>query len=131
MAYDYQLSVILPAQPVTVYRAWMSSEGHTAMTGATATVDPRKGGAFTAWDGYIAGRTVSLEPGQRIVQTWRTSEFADSDPDSEITVLLEPVEGGCLLTLLHFNVPDGQVGYEQGGWQESYFDPMTEYFSRR
>jgi activator of HSP90 ATPase len=74
---------------------------------------------------------VALEPGRRIVQAWRTSEFAASHPDSEIEVSLEPADGGTRLTLLHRNVPDGQLGYEHGGWQESYFDPMKEYFSGR
>ncbi|MGA3030546.1 MAG: SRPBCC domain-containing protein [Candidatus Limnocylindrales bacterium] len=131
MAYEFEVSAVLPASPQAIYDAWMSSEGHTAMTFAEATVDPRPGGAFTAWHGYITGRTVSLEPGRRIVQTWRTTEFSDSDPDSEIEVLLEPVKGGTRLTLHHRNVPDGQVGYERGGWQESYFDPMRDYFSGR
>jgi activator of HSP90 ATPase len=131
MAYDFELSDVLPATPQAIYEAWMSSEGHTGMTGAEATIDPRPGGAFEAWDGYIAGKTIALDPGRRIVQTWRTSEFAGSDPDSEIEVLLEPVEGGTKLTLHHRNVPDGQFGYERGGWQESYFDPMRDYFSKR
>lgn len=131
MGYDYELSTVLPASPRAIYDAWMSSAGHTAMTFAEAKVDPRPGGAFTAWDGYITGRTVSLEPGRRIVQTWRTTEFSDSDSDSEIEVLLEPVKGGTKLTLHHRNVPDGQLDYEHGGWQESYFDPMKDYFSGR
>jgi activator of HSP90 ATPase len=131
MAYDFELSDVLPATPLEVYEAWMSSAGHTAMTGSEATVDPRPGGAFQAGDGYIWGRTVSLDPGRRIVQTWRTSEFEESYPDSEIEVVLEPVEGGTKLTLHHRNVPDGQTGYEEGGWQENYFDPMREYFAAR
>ena len=40
--------------------------------------------AITAWDGYISGRNVELIPGERIVQTWRTSEFGVSDPDSNL-----------------------------------------------
>ena len=131
MAYDFELSDVLPATPQAIYEAWMSSEGHTGMTGAEATIDPRPGGAFEAWDGYITGKTVAVNPSRRIVQTWRTSEFAGSDPDSEIEVLLEAVEGGTKLTLHHRNVPDGQFGYERGGWQESYFDPMRDYFSKR
>jgi activator of HSP90 ATPase len=131
MAYDFELSDVLPATPQAIFEAWMSSEGHTAMTGSETTIDPRPGGAFEAGDGYITGKTVALDPGRRIVQTWRTSEFAGSDPDSEIEVLLEPVEGGTKLTLHHRSVPDGQFGYERGGWQESYFDPMKEYFSGR
>ena len=131
MAYDFELSDVLPASPQAIYEAWMSSGGHAAMTGAEATIDPRPDGAFEAGAGYITGKTVALDPGRRIVQTWRTSEFAGSDPDSEIEVLLEPVEGGTKITLHHRNVPDGQFGYERGGWQENYFDPMKDYFARR
>jgi activator of HSP90 ATPase len=129
MAYDYELSTELPAPPDEVYAAWMSSEGHSAMTGADATVDPRLGGEFTAWDGYITGRTVALDPGKRIVQTWRTSEFGPADPDSEIEVLLEPAPNGTRLSLHHRGVPDDQTDYEHGGWQESYFEPMMDHFS--
>jgi hypothetical protein len=32
-----------------------------------------------------------------------------------LTVTLEEVEGGTLLTLVHSNVPEGQTSYEQGG----------------
>lgn len=131
MAYEFELSTTLPASPSDVYEAWMSSERHGAMTGTEARIDPRPGGEYEAGDGYIWGRTVALERGRRIVQTWRTSEFDESDADSEIEVLLEAVDGGTRLTLHHRNVPDGQIGYEQGGWQDNYFDPMQDYFAGR
>jgi activator of HSP90 ATPase len=131
MAYDFELSTTLPASPEAVYEAWMSSEGHAAMTGAEARVDPLPGGEYEAWDGYIWGNTIALEPSRRIVQTWRTSEFEESDADSEVEVLLEAIDGGTRLTLRHRNVPDGQLGYEKGGWQDNYFEPMREYFSAR
>ncbi len=31
----------------------------------------------------------------------------------------------------HSHVPDDQLGYEEGGWQKSYFDPMKAYFATR
>ncbi len=131
MGYDFEVSDILPGTPDDICEGWMSSERHSAMTGADAHVDPTVGGAFDAWDGYITGRTLALEPGRRIVQSWRTSEFTDAHEDSQIEVLLEPVgEGTTGVTIRHTNVPDGQLGYEEGGWQESYFDPMREYFSQ-
>lgn len=129
MGYDFEVSDTIPAPPHEVYEAWLSSAGHSAMTGADAQIDPSVGGAYEAWDGYITGRTVELEPDRRIVQAWRTSEFDDSHPDSQIEVLLEPAEGGTKVTIRHTNVPYGQLGYEQGGWQDSYFDPMRAYFS--
>ena len=68
-------------------------------------------------------------PGRRIVQSWRTTKFTKQDPDSRIEVLLETIPEGTRLTLHHTNVPDGHTGYQDGGWQQHYFDPMKQYFS--
>jgi activator of HSP90 ATPase len=126
--YDFEQSDVIPATPQAVYDAWMSGEGHAAMTGGGAEVDPRVGGEFTAWDGYIWGRTLELEPGARIVQSWRTSDFEDDDADSQIEVLLAPAPGGTELRLRHTGVPADQLGYENGGWRDNYFEPMKTYF---
>jgi hypothetical protein len=36
-----------------------------------------------------------------------------------------------LLTLVHSDVPDDQRDYEEGGWEENYFEPMRAYFAKR
>jgi activator of HSP90 ATPase len=131
MAFDFTLTAIIPATPQEVYDAWLDAKSHGAMTGSKAKAAPQEGAAFTAWDGYISGRTLKLEPGHRIVQSWRTTKFAKGDPDSQIEVLLEPVKGGTKLTLRHTNVPDGHTSYRDGGWQDNYFDPMKKYFGKR
>jgi len=38
-------------------------------------------------------------------------------------------EAGTIVTVRHSNVPDGDLGYENGGWQQSYFTPMQAYFA--
>jgi activator of HSP90 ATPase len=101
MGYDFEVSDTLPGTPDAIYEAWMSTEGHSAMTGAEAHVDRSISGEFDAWDGYITGRTLALEPGRRIVQSWRTSEFTDEHDDSQLEVLLEPVEKGTRVTMCH------------------------------
>ena len=88
MTESFEVSATFPAPPRRVYQAWLSSDEHTAFTGGEAEVDPREGGKFTAWDGYIEGVTVELEPYRRIVQTWRTSDFPDGSGDSRLEVLL-------------------------------------------
>jgi len=90
--YNFEVSRELPGDPATIYRAWRSSEGHSAMTGAVASVDPSIDGAFSAWHGYIEGRT--------------------------------------LVTITHSGVPVEQTGYEHGGWDDSYLEPMSEYFAQ-
>ena len=131
MPYEFKLIDTIPATPQEIYEAWLDSLAHSAMTGATAVMSDKVGAAVSAWDGYITGRNVELVPGERIVQSWRTSKFTDAHEDSVVTVLLEETDDGTLLTLVHSNVPDDQRSYEEGGWEESYFLPMKEYFSEK
>jgi uncharacterized protein YndB with AHSA1/START domain len=118
------------ATPRQIYDAWMSSEGHTEMTGgAPAAVEAHVGGDHTAWDGYITGKTLALVPGRKIVQSWRTSEFAKRHGDSKIEVTLEPDGEGTRLTLRHSEVPTSQASDYKSGWVENYFEPMKAYFA--
>lgn len=131
MAIRSTLTAVIPATPEDIYDAWLDSRCHGAMTGGKAGASAKAGARFTAWDGYITGHNLALEPGRRIVQSWRRSEFADADPDSEIEVVLAPTKRGTKLTLKHHNVPDGHTSYRDGGWQEFYFAPMKAYFAKR
>jgi activator of HSP90 ATPase len=128
MTYDFKLTCALPATPEAIYDAWLDSARHTAMTGAPAQIGAGVGDVYSAWDGYIVGKTLELVPGKRIVQSWRTTDFADEDPDSTIAIELEPTGTGARLTLLHCGVPDDHTDYENGGWRDFYFEPMKAYF---
>ncbi len=129
MTYDFEVSDEIMAPASLIFDTWMSSAGHSAMTGGAAEIDPTVGGQYEAWDGYITGTTIALASGRRIVQSWRTTEFEPSDVDSQIEVLLEPVGEGTHVTIRHTKVPSGQLAYEQSGWRQSYFEPMREYFA--
>lgn len=115
--------------PKRLYDAWLDGKQHSAFTGgAEASVEAHVGGEHTAWDGYIWGKVVTLEPHRRIVQTWRTSEFPEDSEDSQLEILLEPTPGGTRLRLVHTRIPDGQGDMYRDGWDESYFRPMRTYF---
>ncbi len=130
MAHQFSVTDVIPASLQEIYDAWLSSDGHAAMTGGQpAQASAVVGDSFTAWGGYIKGKNKELEPGRRIVQAWRTTEFATSDADSQIELLLEPAAGGTRVTLTHTNVPDGHTTYREG-WQTHYFDKMKAHFRR-
>jgi len=131
MSYDFTLTVVIPASPRAIYDAWLDSRGHTAMTGGKAKMSAKLGAPVSAWDGFIWGENLALVPGERIVQSWRTTRFTDQDQDSTIAVILTPVGDGTRLTLKHSNVPDGHTSYEAGGWQSRYFEPMKKYFAKQ
>ncbi len=124
------VSALIPASPEAVYAAWLSSEEHGKMTGDSAFVEPHVGGSHRAWGEYISGKTLELEPGKRIVQSWRTVEFPDGSSDSQIMVTLAAEGDHTRVAIAHTEIPEGQGASYQSGWQDHYFTPMIAYFSR-
>lgn len=121
-----ETQAFIAAEPATIRDAWLDGDRHAAMIGAGATV--ADDGSFTAWNGYISGRTLEVSE-RRIVQAWRTTQFPDDAPDSRLVIELEPVEGGTNVRLVHTEIPAGQGPGYDGGWVDHYFEPMKKYFS--
>jgi activator of HSP90 ATPase len=130
MENSIKLSVILKSKPEDVYRSWLDSKAHGLFTGSKAVIDPQVNGKFTAWDGYISGRNLILEPYRRIVQSWRTSDFPEGCADSCLELIFEDHEHGTKLNLIHTDIPSGQAGEYEEGWKEYYFKGMKEFFNK-
>ncbi len=124
---EFEVSTHLNASPAQVYAAWLDSHQHSMMTGGHADVNGDVGASFSAWDGYIQGTNLELEPGARILQRWRTSEFADDEEDSLLEIRFEAEEDGTRVTIHHSQLPPHGEIYEQG-WISSYFEPMKSFF---
>ena len=127
MMKTFTLSEWFPASPDEVYLAWLDSEGHSHMTGSPARISSKVGEEFEAWDGYIFGKNLELEPGKRILQAWRTTEFEPSERDSLVEIIFEPSSDGTKVIINHSNLPAHGSQYQQG-WVDFYFQPMKEYF---
>jgi uncharacterized protein YndB with AHSA1/START domain len=123
------ISEVIPASPQRIFSAWMDSAEHSAFTGDEATVVPKVGGEHRAAGGYIQGRTLELNEGSRIVQSWRTTEFPPESPDSRVEITLEPTLGGTLVTLLHTDIPVGQGDRYRQSWNDYYLTRLKTYFS--
>ena len=123
------ISEVIPATPQRIFSAWMDSAEHSAFTGDEAIVVPEVGGEHQSAGGYIKGRTLELNEGSRIVQSWRTTEFPPESPDSRVEITLEPTLGGTLVTLLHTDIPVGQGDRYRQGWNEYYLSRLKTYFA--
>lgn len=124
---EFKLKTIINATAEQIYTAWLSSKGHTDMTGGEAFISDEVGAKFTAWDGYIEGKNLELKPNDRILQSWRTSQFEPHEQDSQIEIILNETDGQTELILNHTNVPESGEHYIQG-WDNHYFQPMKAYF---
>lgn len=130
MSIKFEISDLIPALPEVVFNAWLNSDEHSQMTGGQAKVSAIVGETFEAWDGYIHGKNLELESPRRILQNWRTSEFDESEEDSLLEILFKSEGKGTRITILHSNLPEHGMQYQQG-WIDAYFDPMKEYYAEK
>jgi activator of HSP90 ATPase len=124
---EFTLTAEFHTSAEKIYNAFLSTQGHTEMTGSPAKIDGRVDGEFTAWDGYIWGTFLELAENKKIVQAWRTSEFPEDAEDSHVEILLEEMNGQTKLTLVHTDIPEGQAEGYKTGWEDFYFKPMREW----
>lgn len=129
MSEQITLSATFPVPPKRIYKAWLNSKEHSAMTGGGARTSAKVGGKFTAWDGYISGKNLELIANKRILQSWRASEFPKEQPGSLLLIKFEKTKSGTRVTLVHSEVPDGTGAAYKKGWKDFYFEPMKTYFA--
>ena len=122
---------LIPAKPVQVYDAFVNARKHSAFTGAKATCDPKAGGKFTAYDGYISGKNVKLERARRIVQEWQTTEWPAGFPPSTLEFTFKAKDDGTEVTMVHSKVPTEQADAYTQGWGDYYWTPLKEYFQKK
>jgi activator of HSP90 ATPase len=120
-----------PVSARELYRVFMTSRLHAAATGAPARISPRVGGRFAVFDGAITGRTLHLVPGKLVVQTWRSSHWAASDPDSVLIVRFSGTAKAGRMDLVHEGVPSHDYRGVKDGWNQYYWKPWKAYFAAR
>lgn len=124
-----KLTAVFPAAPERVYRAWTSATEHAAFTEAEATFEARVGGKHAAWDGYISGTVLELDPPKRVVLAWRTTEFPEDAADSRVELRFTPEGAGTKVEIAHDDIPAGQGARYEKGWQDFYFTPLRAYLA--
>jgi activator of HSP90 ATPase len=123
-------NVFLQAPPSEVYNAFLQAKKHSNFTHSKATCEPRVGGRFTAYDGYISGRILELDEGRKIVQEWHTTEWPEGAPPSIVEFTFRAKKDGTELTMVHSEVPAEQAEAYRQGWIDYYWEPLKGYFNK-
>lgn len=118
--------------PLDMYEAILSSEIHSAFTNSEAKIDPKVGGEFTCYAGYIRGKNIFLEEGLMIIQEWQGAEEDwPSYHFSTVQFKFKSLDGGTHLTFIHKGIPANYYESISNGWYEHYWEPMKLYFANK
>lgn len=127
----FKVSVKLHCSAKEVFTGWLNDKTHSEFTGGQkAKTSPNEGGRFSAWDGYITGTNVEIFPYKKIIQKWRTTDFAPEDPDSMIELFFTYKDDHTLVTITHTNIPDGQGDQYKKRWKDHYFSFMKKRYDK-
>jgi activator of HSP90 ATPase len=120
---DIQQTVEFAATPHEVYETLMDTRRHTTATQAAAAISRKVGGKIRAYDGYIQGTNIELVPDEKIVQSWRASDWPEGIY-SQVTFQLEKTVNGTRLTFTQTGVPEDEYESIDEGWKEHYWKKM-------
>jgi activator of HSP90 ATPase len=124
-------SVTFKTTPAELYQLFVDSAKHSAATGAPAKISRKVGGRWSAFGGMILGRNLALVPNRTIVQSWRSSAWKPSDPDSILILRFEKTKNGATVHLAHVGVPRHDHKGVTQGWKKYYWEPWGKYFKGR
>jgi len=124
-------SVVLPAPAEELYATYLDPALHSAITGAPVTVDAGPGSRFQAFGGQISGATISVLVPRLIVQSWRSTNFGEDDPDSTLILSFVPEGRNGRIDLIHVDVPKQDYEGVRDGWEKYYWTPWKRYLAQK
>jgi len=122
-------TVTFKTTPHEIYEALMDSRKHSKFTEGKASISKKVGGKFSISDGYIEGTNLELVPDEKIVQSWRASDWSEGHY-SKVTFKLSKVEKGTRLDFTQTGVPEDQYEDISQGWKDYYWGPMKEFLEK-
>jgi activator of HSP90 ATPase len=122
-------TVAFKASPHEVYEIIMDEKKHAELVGSDAKISRKVGGKFVIYGGDVEGKNLELVPDQKIVQTWRYSDWPEGHY-STATFALEKVVTGTRLTFTQTDVPDDKFEDIKQGWKDYYWTPMKEILKK-
>jgi len=122
---DFKKYYRITATPEEIYIALTNPLTIELWTGEPAVMSTEAGSEFSMWDGSVVGKNLEFEENKKIVQQW----YFDGQPEaSVVTIKLHPDKDATSVELRHTNIPDENYDEFAGGWDDSYFGALAEFF---
>lgn len=124
-------SVVLAAPADELFNTYLDPDRHADLTGGPVTISAAPGSPFSAFGGSLSGSTLAVIAPLMIVQSWRSENFDDSDPDSTLILTFTPEGKHGRIDLVHLDVPPQDYDGVDEGWELYYWAPWRERLASR
>lgn len=116
--------------PHQLYEALMDEKQHAAFTASAAKISPELGGSFSTFGDYATGKNHELVPDQKIVQSWRASDWLEDHFSTATFEFTEDSKGGTTLSFTQTDVPEDDLANVAQGWIDYYWEPLRHFLKK-
>src|ERR1017187_2097636 len=101
-AYSIEMTFHVNAAPDEVFELLTNQEKVAQWGGGKAIVEPKVGGKFEMFDGWVRGKVLDFKPGKSLSYSWRPDDFHKEWEDSVVSYQFAPAkEEGTNVKLNH------------------------------
>jgi uncharacterized protein YndB with AHSA1/START domain len=128
--FNYKTSYIVYATPEQVFEALTDAGIIAAWGGGLSVIEPKTGGHFEMFDGWVQGEVTAYQAGKELGYTWKPAEWDRRALPSNVYIRFNRHAAGTELFLEHTGFPDEEEATKHGnGWIDYVFDPINDYFT--
>ncbi len=131
MNYTIEFSILLPASPINVMELLTNPDLIGSWGGGNSIIEKKVGGLFEMFDGWVSGHILKIT-GNELAYTWKTTDWNEAIPPSEVYYRLEPGENGTEIFVTHLKLPSKrEADSHRAGWNEYFFDPIKKFITNQ
>lgn len=127
---SWKTTYVIYAQPDEVFEALTDPGIIGAWGGGLSVLEPRIGGHFELFDGWVKGEVTHYQAGKELGYTWKPSEWDKKAKASSVHLKFMPHAAGTDVVLVHTGFPSQEEADKHAnGWIDFVFDPLNDYFT--
>ena len=124
-----KISITLKTSPVELFTALANASQILHWSGQKGKVEPRVGGKFELFDGWVRGNVLAYEIGKTLAYTWLPADWPEGIRPSIVRYKFAATRKGTKVTMTHSGFPSRKkMLSHKAGWTEHVFDPLRGYF---
>ena len=127
-----KISITVKASPAELFTALANAKHILQWSGQKGKVEPRVGGAFEMFDGWVKGNVLAYQIGKALAYTWLPGDWPDGMRPSIVRYKFVATSRGTKVTMTHSGFPSRkEMLSHKAGWSEHVFDPLRTYFVQK
>ncbi len=130
MSTTIRRSFTLPVGPKEAFALLADGRKIRSWSGQKGGVQPRIGGRFSMFDGWVAGVVLAYQPGKALAYTWLPQDWNAGTEPSIVSYSFRGSGRKTQVRLVHKLLPNASTARDHAsGWTEHVIDPLKAYLT--